>query len=29
MDVTTKGNVVANKIKVGDIHYEFEYGCAI
>jgi len=29
MDVTTKGNVVANKIKVGDIHHEFEYGCAI
>ena len=29
MDVLTKGNVVVNKIKVGDIHYEFEYNCGI
>lgn len=29
MDIMTKGNVIVNKIKVGDIHYEFEYGCVI
>lgn len=25
-DVRTKGNVLVNKIEIGDIHYEFEYG---
>jgi hypothetical protein len=29
MDVMTKGNVIVNKIKVGDIHYEYEYGYVI
>lgn len=29
MDIMTKGNVIVNKIKVGDIHYEFEYGYGI
>jgi hypothetical protein len=24
--VLTKGNVVINEIKIGDIHYEYEYG---
>lgn len=28
-DILTKGNVIVNKIKVGDIHYEFEYGVGI
>ena len=28
-DVYTKGNVIVNKIQVGDIHYEFDYGMAI
>ena len=27
--VFTKGNVVVNKIKVGDIHYEYEFGMGI
>lgn len=27
--VYTKGNVIVNEIKIGDIHYEFEYGCGI
>lgn len=27
--VLTKGNIVVNDIKVGDIHYEFGYGCGI
>ena len=26
---TTKGNIVVEDIKVGDIHYEFEYGLGI
>jgi hypothetical protein len=25
-DVHTKGNVIVNKIKVGDIHYEYDMG---
>ena len=25
----TKGNVIVENIKVGDIHYEYEYGCGI
>ena len=25
----TKGNVIVEEIKVGDIHYEFEYGMGI
>lgn len=25
----TKGNVIVDNIKVGDIHYEFEYGIGI
>jgi len=25
----TKGNIIVENIKVGDIHYEFEYGCGI
>jgi hypothetical protein len=25
--IRTKGNIIVNDIKVGDIHYEFEYGC--
>jgi hypothetical protein len=29
MDILTKGNVIVNNIKVGDIHYEFECGCCI
>lgn len=29
MDVLTKGNVIVNNIKIGDIHYEFEYNCGI
>ena len=24
--VTTRGNVIVNEIKVGDIHYEYQYG---
>ena len=28
-DVLTKGNVIVNKIKVGDIHYEYEYNIGI
>jgi hypothetical protein len=27
--LTTKGGIVVSEIKVGDIHYEFEYGCGI
>ncbi len=27
--VKTKGNVIVNEIKVGDIHYEFGYGMCI
>ena len=27
--VHTKGNVVVDEIKVGDIHYEYEYGSGI
>ena len=29
MATMTKGNVIIENIKVGDIHYEFEYGCGI
>jgi len=25
----TKGNIVVEEIKVGDIHYEFEYGMGV
>lgn len=25
----TKGNVIVEEIKVGDIHYEYELGCGI
>lgn len=25
----TKGNIIVENIKIGDIHYEFEYGCGI
>ena len=28
-DVLTRGDVIVNNIKVGDIHYEFEWGCMI
>lgn len=27
--VRTGGNLIVNEIKVGDIHYEFEYGAGI
>jgi len=29
MDIMTRGNVIVNKIKVGDIHYEFYMDLAI
>ena len=29
MATKTKGNVVVENIKIGDIHYEFEYGVGI
>ena len=29
MATMTKGNVIVENIKVGDIHYEFEYGVGI
>ena len=29
MKVLTKGDVIVNEIKVGDVHYEFQYGCGI
>jgi len=29
MTTMTKGNVIVENIKVGDIHYEFEYGMGI
>lgn len=29
MATTTKGNVIVENIKVGNIHYEFEYCCGI
>lgn len=29
MSTTTKGNIIVENIKVGDIHYEFEYGLGI
>ena len=29
MEVTTKGNVIVNEVKIGDIHYEFDYGFVI
>lgn len=29
MPTTTKGNVIVENIKVGDIHYEFEYGVGL
>lgn len=25
----TKGNVVIESIKIGDIHYEYDYGCGV
>lgn len=25
----TKGNVIVEDIKLGDIHYEFDYGCYV
>ncbi len=28
-DIHTGGNVIVNKIKVGDKHFEFQYGCGI
>jgi len=28
-DVLTRGNVIVNKIQIGDIHYEFEYGMCV
>jgi hypothetical protein len=27
--LTTKGNVIVENIKIGDIHYEYEYGVGI
>ena len=27
--IQTKGNVVVENIKVGDIHYEYDLGCSI
>lgn len=29
MDTKTRGNVIVENIKIGDIHYEFEYGMGI
>jgi hypothetical protein len=29
MKTHTKGDVIVEDIKIGDIHYEFEYGCGI
>lgn len=29
MATLTKGNVIVENIKIGDIHYEFEYGMGI
>ena len=29
METLTKGNVIVENIKVGDIHYEFEFGVGI
>ena len=29
MKTRTKGNIIIEEIKIGDIHYEFEYGLAI
>jgi len=29
MKTYTKGNVIVEEIKVGDIHYEYEYGMGI
>lgn len=29
METKTRGNVVVEDIKVGDIHYEYEYGIGI
>ena len=28
-DVLTKGNVIVNKIKIGDIHYEYDLGLGV
>jgi hypothetical protein len=28
-DILTKGNVIVNKIEIGDIHYEYDYGMEI
>jgi hypothetical protein len=29
MKIYTKGNIVVEDIKIGDIHYEFEYGIGL
>mgnify|MGYP000051779041 CR=1 FL=1 len=29
MKTRTKGNIIIEEIKIGDIHYEFEYGMAV
>jgi len=29
MKAYTNGNIIVNDIKIGDIHYEFEYGIGI
>ena len=29
METHTKGNIIVEKIKVGDVHYEFDYGCFV
>lgn len=29
MDIFTKGNVKVNEIKIGDIHYEYQYNLGI
>lgn len=29
MTTRTRGNVIVEDIKIGDIHYEFGYGCGI
>lgn len=29
METLTKGNIIVENIKIGDIHYEFEFGIGI
>ena len=29
MPTLTKGNIIVENIKIGDIHYEFDYNCGI